>query len=325
MDNQGILLESGTNEMELLEFFIGNQGIGVNVAKIQAIEPYAQERVTKVPLAHEAVAGMLLFRDRTIPLIDLTKQLNVQSRPTNSTGAEETNVEEKRIVLAMEFNNMATAFLVDGVNRIHRISWKQISPLSAVFAQHSPDFTGSVQIEGREILIVDVEKIVAELLPQTCPSKSRASDDWNPFEEDRSLVKIILAEDSHTIRSLLEGVLASDNYTNVQSFDNGQEAFETVVAAVKTAQEQGEPLSKHLGVVITDIEMPQMDGLALCKQVKEISSGQHLPIIMFSSLINEQMRLKCLSVGADACISKPQFGELVKLLDKLCLEPAMAV
>ncbi len=324
MAKEGILLESGTNEMELLEFIVGSQGFGVNVAKIQAIEPYDRKRVTRIPNAHPSVAGMLLFREKTIPLIDLTTELDMVDKQTQKSDSQEGAEPPTRIVLAMEFNRMAAAFLVDGVNRIHRISWEQISPLSPLFVEHAADFTGSVQLEGRDILIVDVEKIVAEVLPAEHEAAKPGDENWSPYEYERAGIKIILAEDSGTIRNMLLDVLKNGNYTDVESFDNGGDALSAINERVAKAKQTNTPLPEHLNIVISDIEMPKMDGLALCKRIKQEMCITGLPIIMFSSLINEQMIEKCKSVGADAYISKPQFGELVNLLDKLCFTEGSA-
>jgi two-component system chemotaxis response regulator CheV len=133
-------------------------------------------------------------------------------------------------------------------------------------------------------------------------------------------VKIVLAEDSGTIRRMLINVLEKDGYTQVADFDNGLSAWQRIEELVKLAQNEGRSVSDRLNIVITDIEMPQMDGLTLCKNVRQKLDGKQLPVLMFSSLINEQMARKCEGVGANGYISKPQFGRLVKMIDTLCLD-----
>ena len=106
MTKQEILLESGTNELELLTFVLGNQSFGLNVLKVQSIQRYDSSSLTKIPKAHHALLGMILYRDKTIPLIDLSAALNLE---------EKHETEEKQIVIITEFNSVVNGFLVDGV------------------------------------------------------------------------------------------------------------------------------------------------------------------------------------------------------------------
>ncbi len=119
---------------------------------------------------------------------------------------------------------------------------------------------------------------------------------------------------------MLLDVLKRDGYTNIADFDNGRSAHECIMQLIKQAQQDGRDLSEYLNMVITDIEMPQMDGLTLCKEIKTKVGLHAVPVMMFSSMINEQMARRCESVGADAYISKPQFGKLVEMVDRLCLD-----
>jgi two-component system chemotaxis response regulator CheV len=320
---EGILLESGTNEVELLEFIIDGQGFGVNVAKTQAIEQYDHDKVTEIPMVPSSMAGMLLFRNRTIPLIDLGAEMGIRQPgaylSTTTTDEAGFTQDDKKIVLVMEFNNVTTAAIVDGVNRIHRISWNDISPLSTVLANDNAAFTGSVNIEKREILVVDMEKIVASIMPTACLEE--VSDDQlsHPRATRRRDVKIYLAEDSSSIRSLITSTLQKGQYEQVTAFDNGLSAWETIRRKAAEAAETGADIRDYVTIIISDIEMPQMDGLTLCRHLKESPDTRHIRVVMFSSLINEQMAEKCRSVKADDWISKPQIAELISLLDKHCL------
>ena len=330
MSRQGILLESGTNEVEILEFYLGSQGFGVNVAKVQAIVQFQRENLTRLPNAHMSMPGMLLFRNRTIPLIDLACDLNIRP-PVDWDGEDAENTPavddhgvslDKRIVLVTEFNRVVNSFLVDGVNRIHRISWQDISPVNPVLAVSSAEFTGSVNIEGHEILIVDLEKIISNIFPEAAMRFS-ALEELSPFHRpERSEVKVILADDSSAIRNMIHEVLTAGGYEDIRTFNNGRDAYDAIVADCQAAEADGTELGEKLNVVISDIEMPQMDGLTLCRNLKQNLGLQTLPVILFSSLINEQMAAKCQSVGADVWISKPQIAELVTLLDQHCLTAA---
>jgi len=317
MNQEGILLESGTNEVEILEFLLRGQSFGVNVAKIQAIVQYDESHVTEIPQAHHALIGMLKFREAIIPLIDLTEEFEI-------AGCENAQIDEnlleRRVVLVLEFNDEVSAVLADGVNRIHRISWEDIKPLSPVLAKHSSAFTGSTTIDKREILLFDLEKVLADILPHNklTPDMNDVTEDSH--DETRADKRVLLAEDSNFIRDSLTQYLRAHGYTGIEAYRDGKAALEALQGIKRDADAEGASITEHLDIVVTDIEMPNMDGLTLCKNIKENLGGKHLPVVMFSSLINEQMATKCQSVGADVWISKPQFAQLVKIIDGLCLK-----
>ncbi len=346
MASKSILLESGTNEVEILEFVLDGQPFGVNVLKIQAIEQYDPSRVTRIQLCHEAVVGTLLFRDSCITLVDLAREMDtvrpgvdheIQAAvdkvtapelsealpaPVNEDADTASGTEEEpptRLVLVMEFNDVKTAFLVDGVNRIHRTSWESIHSLSPFLSSVESKFTGSLQIEDREILLVDMEKVVAEILPGGMDINLVVEDPDHPLAQRRADQVIFLAEDSAIISAKVVGELKKGNYQKVRTFPNGRECYEAISALVVKARQEGRPVQDDLSGVISDIEMPVMDGLAMCRNIKESLNLTHIPVIMFSSLINDQVARKCEKVGADDFISKPQFNKLIELLDRHCL------
>ncbi len=330
MAKASILLESGTNEVEVLEFVLGGQSFGVNVLKIQAIEQYDPRRVTRIHLAHPSVIGTLRFRDHCLTMIDLGKEMDAEG----ATGRLETadgkpqagEGNAAKLVLVMEFNQLMTAFLVDGVHRIHRVSWEAITPLSPYLGSSDSKFTGSLQIEGREILLVDMEKIVTEILPRGQFQHSVAEVAEGDLTRARGSRTILLAEDSAVLRKHVADELRNGGYTSLRTFANGRECHDELLKLTAAADAAGRPVSDHVAALISDIEMPAMDGLALCRWVKQTKQTEDLPVIMFSSLINEQIAGKCRAVGADAYISKPQFTQLVDLLDQHTglLEPAGA-
>ena len=143
-----MLLESGTNEMEIIEFYLSGQSFGINVQKLKEIIPYNVEQVTKIPDSSDSVLGTLLLRGATIPLIDLKMHL--------AQRFDKTDGEVREVVLVCEFNGRTNGFMVDGVNQIHRVNWSEVQPMAPFIDQYSPRFTGSINIDGREILIVDL-------------------------------------------------------------------------------------------------------------------------------------------------------------------------
>lgn len=329
MAKASILLESGTNEVEILEFVLGGQSFGVNVLKIQAIEQYDPKRVTRIHLAHPSVIGTLRFREHCLTMIDLGKEMDAEDPSCDSSYEEGKPAcgegAPNRLVLVMEFNQLKTSFLVHGVHRIHRVSWEAINPLSPYLGSSDSKFTGSLQIEGREILLVDMEKIVTEILPRGQFQNSVEATDDEALTAARGARPILLAEDSAVLRKHVADELRRGGYTDLRTFANGKECYDELHRLIGQADAAGRPVGELVAALISDIEMPAMDGLALCRWVKQTKQTEDLPVIMFSSLINEQIATKCEAVGADAYISKPQFTELVALLDKHCgrLEAAL--
>lgn len=309
---QKILLESGTNEVEILEFFIGGQSYGINVSKILQIVTYDEEHFTETPESPESMPGVLLWRGETIPFIDLYKALSISRRQEV----------ERPIVLVTEFNNLTCCFLIDGVNRIHRISWDKIDSMDPFLDQFSARVTGSVHVDDKDVLLVDFEYLVAELFPSTKLGYGDAIEMPSDVAPDMRAGKpILLAEDSPFIRHSILDLLKQAGYTDVQEFENGQLALEQLEKLRARSLDEGRDIAELVSLVISDIEMPRLDGLTLCKRLKDDSVYSNTPVIIFSSLINEQMAVKCQEVGADAHITKPQMGKLVQTLDLLLFGP----
>lgn len=299
--NKGILLESGTNELEIVEFTIGENNFGINVAKVREIMPY--EPVTKIPNSHPCIRGIFKPRDSIITVVDLPKYLGMPA-----------SVEEKKDMLIIaNFNKLFTAFQVQGVVGIHRISWTQIEkPDQTIFGGKEGLATGIVKLNNKLVMILDFEKIIADISPQTGIQLSEID---RLGARSRSNKPIVIAEDSDLLAKMLHDALTKAGYNNLTITTNGQEAW-TVLESIKKS---GVKLEEKAACLITDIEMPQMDGHHLTKLVKEDEYLKRLPVIIFSSLINDEMMKKGQSLGADAQITKPEIGNLVGLIDKLIL------
>lgn len=308
LNQQGILLESGTNEMELLEFYLQQQRFGVNVAKIRQLMPYHSGQVTRIVGAHPYIMGTLIWQGHSIPVIDLNMALGKpQQDESDST----------RIILVTEFNSTVNGFLVDGVNRIHRVNWNQMQPAGSFIGQFHAPINSTVTIDGHDILLVDLEHVTNEITP--CLNKSELQEDHRDLSVLRKKpeeMHLLLAEDSVTVQALVLDTLGSAGFTQVSSCDNGGSAFARIQNIKQMAHDQGRPVSDFLDLVITDIEMPQMDGLTLCKRIKA-ELGLDVPVIIFSSLVNEAMAHKCKSVQADANVSKADTVGLIATVDQL--------
>ena len=291
-----ILLESGTNELEILEFTLGDSHYGINVAKIREILTY--QEVTPVPNTHPSVEGIFMPRDTMITVINLK----------NSLGMEQSD--EKGLFIITNFNKLDIAFHVDQVIGIHRVSWDEIiKPDSTLNGTDGSVSTGVIKIDNKLVVILDFESIVSSISPET---GLRTADIDEIGERERSNSTILIAEDSPLLSRLITDCLRKAGYAELIVTNNGQEAWDKLEAL----KHEGDVLNK-VQCIITDIEMPLMDGHRLTKLVTSDDVLKKIPLIIFSSLVNEEMRRKGERLGADAQLTKPEIGSLVEAIDKL--------
>ena len=297
-DKRGILLESGTNEIEVMEFTINDSLYGINVAKVKEI--LVSQPVKHMPHAHPAVEGIFKPRDKVITVVDL---------PTYLMG-EAGEKKSKDLFIITNFNKMNIAFRVHTVVGISRISWKSIQkPDKTVAGGEEGIATGIAQCGDDLVTILDFEKIVAEIAPETTIQMSEIEQLGH---RERSEAVILVAEDSVLLSKMIEEALHKSGYVNTRMFPDGSKLWEYLSSL------RGDPdLNDKVALIITDIEMPQMDGHRLTKLVKDDRDFKHLPLIIFSSLITEEMRRKGKELGADEQMSKPEIGHLVRVIDHL--------
>jgi len=310
VNKRDILLESGTNEVEIAEFRLGKQSFGINVAKIREFVPYHSESITKVPSSPPSMLGVFLLRGRTVPVVDLNAHLG-RTEPLES---------DRPVVLVTEFNSMINGFVIDSINMIHRLSWNDLNPLNPVLKKHTTRFIGTVNIKDTEILILDLEYIISEIFPNKMQKEINidqyiTANDLKKY--NREDIHIVIAEDSKMIRKLIVDTVMKAGYKHIKTYDNGKDAFNYIESLHNKAINENTHITKYVNVVVTDIEMPKMDGLTFCKSIKHEMKCQDVIVIMFSSLINEQMINKCRTVGADGYITKPQVGDMVQLIETL--------
>ncbi|WP_026526665.1 chemotaxis protein [Butyrivibrio sp. VCD2006] len=290
-----ILLENGTNELEVLEFRIDDHCYGINVAKIKEIIVY--QEVTPVPNAHPSIEGIFMPRDTMITAIDLR---NCLQRGASKPGG---------LFIITNFNKLDIAFHVDAVVGIHRVSWADIIKPNATISKAEESIsTGIIKLEERLIIILDFEKIVSDINPNTGLNVAQLTDIGT---RTRNEIPIVLAEDSQLLNKLIVDSLKKAGYDNVRHFENGKLAYDYI----KGCKDRGQ-LDK-VKCIITDIEMPIMDGHRLTKLIKSDDDTKQIPLIIFSSLVNEEMRRKGESLGADRQLSKPEIGNLVAVIDEL--------
>lgn len=293
-----ILLENGTNELEVLEFKLDGNAYGINVAKIKEIINY--QEVTPVPNAHPSVEGIFMPRDVMITAIDLK---NCLQRGVSEPGG---------LFIVTNFNKLDIAFHVDSVVGIHRVSWREIiKPGTTISTSEDGVSTGIIKFDDRLIIILDFEKIVTDINPET---GLKVADIEELGERHRIDVPILIAEDSPLLNKLIVDSLHKAGYVNLIHTENGQQAYDVIQECKKEGT-----LRDHVQCIITDIEMPIMDGHRLTKLVKSDDETRDIPIVIFSSLVNDDMKRKGEALVANAQLSKPEIGNLVRVVDELVL------
>jgi len=320
-DTTDILLEAGTNELEIVEFYLEEEPkeddtvelnekdgeekegrkksrkgyYGVNVAKV--LEIIRMPKITEMPeVSHESVLGAFNLRSRIIPLLDLSKWLKkkrVENEPPKA--------------IVTEFNQVTSAFMVSGVTRIHRISWEDVeAPNKYVSALSSDSITGVVKFDDRIVFILDLERIVSELNPDM-----RLKLDDNAEFSAETGYKALITDDSPLIREMIHDMLGQAGF-RVEKTNNGRECWDRLMEIKESSIEEGRPITDFVQVIVSDIEMPMMDGHHLTKKIKEDPVLKDLPVILFSSLITDKLRHRGETVGADDQISKPEITYLAQ-------------
>ena len=299
VDRKGILLETGTNEFEIVEFNIGVVNYGINVAKVREVITSSDFPVTRMPQAHPYIDGLFTLRGRAMPLVNLPRCLNVAG------------TESPKNIIVTEINNYNIGFLVDNVSRIHRISWKDMEPAPEVGDQTR--VVGIIKFPEKIVLLLDFETIIAEINPEINAKLTTFDEAEDDVKAKRSKMHVVVAEDSPLLRELLVTTLHESGYQYVKDFNNGKAAWEYLEELAKKDM----PIEDLVRIVITDIEMPQMDGHRLLKLIRDHERLTSTPVILFSSLINEEMSRKGRELGANGQISKPEINQLINLLDDL--------
>jgi len=312
-DRDKILLETGTNELEVITFYLRTRDkssgkmvdtyYGINAAKVSEMVAVPEE-VTNVANSPECVLGVFLLRGKTIPLIDLCRWFNYEADESEES-------RRKWTVIVSELNGKHFGFVCHGVDKVYRTSWESILPPHELIAA-SRSITGMVIIENRLVQMIDFENITASIDPSNSMKASKESVVSNPCAGSSGVIAV--AEDSGVIRDMLVKVLGGADF-KVVDFCDGQSCWD-YLSRVKN---EGRAAEEILGV-ISDIEMPRMDGHHLCKQIKGDEAFAKVPVILFSSMINDALKRKGEQVGADAQITKPELDLLVHKLSELLVQ-----
>lgn len=289
-----------TNEFDVIEFVIGNVHYGINVAKV--VEVIKSSEIVAVPDTHPYIDGIFTLRGKTIPLVNLPRVLGMQ------TGSAPRNV------IVSKINNYDFGFLVNSVDRIHHVSWRNMEPSPEAGRQSR--VVGIVKMPDRIILLVDFEVIIAEIIPEINEKMGKIDVAPEEIIKKRGEVNLVCAEDSPLLRTMLVATLQKAGYGRVRAFVNGQDAWNYLSGIV----EREGTIEGKVHFIISDIEMPRMDGHHLLKQVRSDRRFGNIPFVLFSSLISEELYRQGEKLGANAHITKPEINNLIKMVDALIFD-----
>ena len=294
---QGILLQAGTNEMELLVFQIGSTSFGINVAKVR--ELIVRVKTNRLPYAHASILGTFSLRDSVLTLVDLGEYLGIDDRKSLDP--------EQGLIIIVEFNKVRCGILVDSVEMIHRIRWDDIEPPSGFLTDLGVPLTGVARIGERVLQILDFEAIIGEVL-----GDDRVFDEESIRRTgaDRKEVRVQIVDDSPTIRATVERLLRLAGFQEITVCTDGQHAWDVI-------EERSADGSAPFDIILTDIEMPRMDGLHLTARIKQDPSLRKMPVVLFSSLISPDNVKKGQEVEADAQVTKLEGDELIRVVEDL--------
>lgn len=296
--SNNILLETGTGELEIVDFLVKGAHYSINVLKIKEIIKLTE--IVPSPGSPAAIAGKSSVRNQLVSVIDLRMVLHQEKTPDY----------DQTIGLLCEFNQTTVVFLVDTVIGIKRIKWEQLNNTDTI--SNTALVVGTILLDETIITLLDFESIVLSLAPKnTYYTASPTSLDLN---HKRNKVNLVLADDSKTVRAMLKDALSGSGYNHLTFFNDGASAYDYLV---QLKESNGSNFTDKVTLLITDIEMPKMDGYTLTRQIKEDPILNVLPIIIFSSLITDDLYHKGKQVGAEAQISKPSLKKLVAIIDEL--------
>lgn len=292
-------LKVGSNEMELVDFRIFNDGedgvyegiYGINVSKVREI--IRVPKLTELPGTPDFIEGIFDLRDVVIPVVNLAKWMGI----TPPEGGEK----DFRIVIT-EFNNVLIGFIVHEAKRIRRINWSDIEP--ATFTSNSgtlegSKITGVTKIEGDSVLLIlDLESVVQDL------GLYEPDVDTIPQELDTFSGIALILDDSATARKIVKDALSKMGFQVVEAID-GQEGLEKLDELYGLYEDS---ISEHLKLILSDVEMPRMDGFHFAANVKEDSRFKNVPIIFNSSISDHFSEIRGKEAGAEAYLVKFEAG-----------------
>ena len=290
-----------TSVLGLMEFTMAGNSFGINVAKVT--ELMRRCPITPMTHSHHCIDGVYKPRGKIVTVINLPRYMQLP---------ESENPEQDMLMLT-NFDNVNAAFLVHTVEAMHQIKWSDVArPSAIIYGGEDSVITGTTKIGDKLITIIDFEKVLYDINPETGLQLSEVSI---MGERGRSEKPIVIVEDSVFLMKMILQAIEMAGFTNVTSFDNGQDAWEYLEESRDECIKNHMPIESKISILITDIEMPRMDVHHLTKLVKSDDMLKKVPVLVFSSLIDEAQKINGENIGVNAHLSKPQIGSLIKTID----------
>jgi len=299
-------LKTGKNELEIIDFRIFEDRedglyewiLGVNVAKVK--EVLRTPPLTKVPNMPKEVEGMAEIRGELIPVVSIAKWIGIDEPP-----------ERKKYLLFMEFLREKVGVIIHAAKRIRRISWSDIKKAPDVLnTRLNGRITGVVDTEEGLLLILDFEGILHDMGLLKVFDVEKVKEIEVPHK-----LNILVAEDSPVARKIIKDILESAGH-HVIITEDGKQAWDKLNELLQKAQQEGKSIRDYIDLVLTDIEMPSMDGLTLTNLIKHTPGFLDLPVIVNTTLSDEANKQKAYTVGADDFIVKFDAKSILEMINK---------
>lgn len=284
---------AGTNQLEILLFTLGEDArsgrretFGINVFKVR--EVMRTPSITVAPDMPNAVEGMVSLRGALVPVVDLAKYASLSTETA------------RRNMIVTEYNGHTQGFLVEGVDTILRLDWGRMRvPPEMLVARMGGLVTAVTELaDGRLVMMLDVERVLSE---------TTRCDDELLFRDIKPLTQsehtVVFADDSSVARKQIERTLTAMGVKHLAAI-NGRQAWDELQKLAAYADAQGKPVSTLVQAVLTDVEMPEMDGFILTKLIKADQRFAGIPVIMHSSLSGSSNQQLGRSVGVDEYVPK---------------------
>lgn len=290
--------EDEENLLEMMEFEVGDNAYAINIAKVREVVQYS--RPTPSPDQHPCVEGILMLRGNPVPIIDLAKRL----------GTSDSSNPDRDLFIITTFNKLVVGMHVHRINGIKKKAWSEINePDETISRYNNCIVTGIVNTPKKIVVLLDFEKIVADINPTTT---IQVSDVKKTVDASLLGKPIMIVDDSQMLTGLIRSSLEKAGFTNIVSKSNGKDAWDALFSYKGSSN-----VTDIVSLVISDIEMPVMDGLTLCKKIKDDNVLNKIPVILFSSINDESTSIKGKQAGCDAHLAKPQIDSLVSVIEDL--------
>ena len=279
----------GTNKMEILLFSLGSsEKFGINVFKVKEVCPAG--KITRTPNMPAGVDGIVLFQGHVIPVLNLASFMGMRSQ------------QKHRTMMVTEFNNHTLGFLVQGIDRVIRVDWDKVRATEGMLSDNGARITAITELDdGSLVSILDVEQILADAFGESTIGNIAK------VESERDLC-IFFADDSAVARRKIAQVLDKMAVRYVQAA-NGNKAWDRLKNMADKAQSAGIKLRDQIQVIMTDAEMPEMDGYVLTQRIKSDRRFEGIPVVMHTSLSSDANREMARRVGVDYYV--PKFDSMV--------------